>query len=42
LEKKGDTSFSKKVWKPVNFMKKWVKKIHCRLFCCHLIKIKSP
>jgi hypothetical protein len=24
---KGGKSFSKKVWEPLNFMKKWVKKI---------------
>jgi hypothetical protein len=32
------SSFSKKVWEPLNFMKKWVKKNYSRLFCCHLIQ----
>jgi hypothetical protein len=29
---RGAKSFSKKVWKPLNFMKKWVKNNHSRLF----------
>jgi hypothetical protein len=35
FRKKGTKSFSKKVWKPLNFMKNLVKKNHSRL------KIKS-
>jgi hypothetical protein len=32
FEKKGAKSFSKKVWKPLNFMKKWAKKITVGFF----------
>jgi hypothetical protein len=36
FREKGAQSVSKKVWKPLNFMEKWVKKNHSRrLFCCH-------
>jgi hypothetical protein len=28
IREKGTKSFSKKVWKPLNFMKKWIKKNH--------------
>jgi hypothetical protein len=27
FREKGAQSFSKKVWEPLNFMKKWVKKV---------------
>jgi hypothetical protein len=33
----GAKSFSRKVWGPLNFMKKWVKN-HSRLFSYHLIQ----
>jgi hypothetical protein len=35
---KGGEGFSKKVWEPLNFMKKYVKKIIVDLFCYHLIQ----
>jgi hypothetical protein len=39
FRKNGAKSFpKKKVWKPLNFMKKWVKRNHSRLFFCHLIQ----
>jgi hypothetical protein len=38
FREKGAKRFSKKVWEPLNFMKKWVKKIIAAFFCCHLIQ----
>jgi hypothetical protein len=32
FREKRAKSFSKKVWEPLNFMKKWVKKNHSRFF----------
>jgi hypothetical protein len=32
FREKGAQSFSIKVWEPLNFMEKWVKKNHSRLF----------
>jgi hypothetical protein len=39
FEKKEANNFLKKVWKSLNFMKKWVKKIIVDFVCCHLIKL---
>jgi hypothetical protein len=41
FQEKGANSFSKKVWEPLNFIKKIGQKNHSRLFCYRLFKIKS-
>jgi hypothetical protein len=37
FREKGAKSFTKRIWEPLNFMKKWVKKNY-RLLYCHLIQ----
>jgi hypothetical protein len=37
FREKGAKGFSKKVWEPLNLMKKWFKKIIVGFLSCHLI-----